>query len=61
MGGLTFLDSNLIHLDQRSSEWLCIKDRLLLDQAKKPKSIQDHSHFLLAWQFVGAWLTSQGL
>jgi hypothetical protein len=61
MGGLTFFDPNQIHLDQRSSELLCIRDRLLLGQAKKPKSIQGHSSFLLAWQVVGAWLTSHGL
>jgi hypothetical protein len=34
MRGLTFFDPNQIHLDQRSSELLCIKDRLLLGQAK---------------------------
>jgi hypothetical protein len=40
---------------------LCIEDRLLLGQAKNLKSIQGHSSFLLAWQVVGAWLTSHDL
>ena len=61
MRGLTFFDPNQIHLDQRSSELLCVKDRLLLGQAKNLKSIQGHSSFLLAWQVVGAWLTSHDL
>ena len=61
MGGLTFFDPNQIQLDQRSSEFLCFQDRLILGQAKILKSIQRHSSFLLAWQVVGAWLTSHDL
>ena len=61
MRGLTFFDPNQTQLDQRSSELLCVQDRLLLGQAKNLKSIQGHSSFLLAWQVVGAWLTSHDL
>ena len=61
MRGLPFFDPNQIHLDQGSSELLCIRDRLLLGQAKNLKSIQGHSYFLLAWQVAEAWLTSHGL
>ena len=60
MRGLTLFDPNQTQLDPRSSELLCVQDRLLLGQAKNLKSIQGLSSFLLAWKVVGAWLTSHG-
>ena len=61
MKGLTFFDPNQIQLDQRSSELLCVQDRLLLGQANNQKSIQGPSPFVLAWQVYGAWITSHDL